>query len=618
MVILFSLCLYVINLTSLLAQSPEITNFQQYEIEYNSYESLSITIDTTSQFIYSTGNAGYKSFVSKHKTIDLSQVFFSRYISVSDVDGKIKTDSIIYDNENYIYVAGGVNGSFLNEVNNGAKDAFVLKSDTNENILLKTQFGTNSDDYIFSLAQDSITKDIYAVGTTNGNLFGLTNSGKRDAFIIKYDKNLIKKWEKLLGTIEDDYGTSITIDSQNKYIYVGGNTHGSFPNFSKSGHSDIFITKFDTVNGVLKWNVQMGTSGWDEINSILIDTNSNGEYIYVVGFFNASIDNIPYTGEHKGFLAKYSADGKIIWVTRIGIADSDIIRSITLNSDGKFIYVLGETTTDLVNQFLYKVFIAKYNNEGKQIWIKKDIQNIGRAKSITIDSNNENLYFCGYNPVSGSIVRNDAYILKMPAFICYPSCEKCTLDNSKDYCTSCKVNYFKKEDKNFPTECFLSSSPVQGYYFSMTTFKKCDISCLTCSSKDNCDSCADGYFTITGISFPTKCYLSSSPPQGYYFDSTTFKKCEIGCFTCLTKDSCTSCLSGYFKKEDKNFPTLCYSEKTYLEGYYFGGNSFKKCGNFCSLCSQTSCLSCIEGYLPIPGVDIQKECFQAGSPPIKR
>jgi len=143
------------------------------------------------------------------------------------------------------------------------------------------------------------------------------------------------------------------------------------------------------------------------------------------------------------------------------------------------------------------------------------------------------------------------------------------LDNSKDYCTSCAGNYFRKEDKEFPTECFLSDSLLQEYYFDSTTFKNCEISCLTCSSKDNCESCAEGYFTRFGISFQTKWFLSTSPPEKYYFDKTVFKKCDISCFTCESKNKCTSCISGYFKKEDINFPTLCYIKETKLERYYF-------------------------------------------------
>jgi len=104
-----------------------------------------------------------------------------------------------------------------------------------ENILNKKQFGTNSNDVITSLKQDSITKDIYSFGTTWGNLFGMIYLGLNDVFIIKYYKDFNQEWAQLLGTTNSEEGYSITIDSQYKYIYVGGYTLGSFHNSPNNG-----------------------------------------------------------------------------------------------------------------------------------------------------------------------------------------------------------------------------------------------------------------------------------------------------------------------------------------------------------------------------------------------
>ncbi len=476
MVFLLSLCLFLIRLTSFLATSPEITWIKQYGT-VNNDKSLSITIDLESQYIFS---AGYKnkteydsneySFISIQKT-DGSQTIIDILPANSS-----RANSIEYDNKNnHIYIAGSTRGDIVEGNYHVKNDAFILECDLSGKIINKSQFGTNSENVLTSLKQDSNTKDIYALGWTEGEL-NITNSGTKDIFIIKFNKNLIREWKKLLGTNNTEEGYSITIDSNNKNIYIAGYTYGSFGNFSNKGGKDGFFAKYDS-NGDLKWIEQIGTSQNDNIRSIVIDKNSNGKYIYIAGDVEGSINNKTHIGDHDAFLAKCNSEGKIIWSAQFGTTKYDKISSITLDSDGKYIYVAGTTNGNFLHNvsFQENSFIAKYNSEGEEIWIKQyGSNNNTSAESITIDSKNENIYVSGFT--SGTLNNNtnlggdDAYVMKMPSFICHSSCEKCSLDNSKDYCISCAENHFKKYEISFPTECF--DNAPDGYFFNNNEYKQ--------------------------------------------------------------------------------------------------------------------------------------------------
>ncbi len=114
--------------------------------------------------------------------------------------------------------------------------------------------------------------------------------------------------------------------------------------------------------------------------------------------------------------------------------------------------------------------------------------------------------------------------------------------------TGCATDYFKKTDENFPTKCYLKTSPPSGHFLNTNTFDKCEISCSECNggSKLDCIKCNIGYFPQNS-SFPINCI--DSCPEGYTFDSNKIcKKCEkfINGNNCIE-----SCPQGYTYDSNK-------------------------------------------------------------------
>ncbi len=620
MINLVSLFIFLINLTPYLTQTlPEIIWSKQIGSTGDD-KILSITFDSDAQNIYATGFAsGELEGTTNSGGKDL---FLSKY----DTDGNIKWTkqlgsnqdeealSIIFDS-NDIYVAGITKGT-MDVPNKGGIDAFITKYDADGNNKWTRQFGSSNDDSVKSLAINTNTKNIFMTGLTYDHFGGGTLLGNGDAFIMEYDKegNFISF--SSIGTDQLDLGKSITIDSTNNYIYVGGSTEGSFPNNSIKGGTDFFLAKYD-LSGNKEWIIQDGTSENDSIESIFLNPDRN--YIYITGTTKGKLDSDPFLGEGDCFIGKYDKNGTKIWIKQFGTTNDDQSKSITVSADGNFIYITGITFRLYLNGGItdrYESFIGKYDKEGNQIWIRY-IESIDKneitGESIIVDPNNNYVYISG--GIKGYLNGNtnkggyDGYIFKMPSFKCQISCETCSEENS-NICKKCAKNYFKKEDVDFPTQCYTGTTSIIGYYFDSTTFKRCNTGCGACTSS-GCTSCTSGYFKKEDVSFPTDCYLSTASIEGYYFGSTAFKKCNTGCSSCTTSGTeCLSCTTGYFKKEDVFFPTDCYLSSTSIEGYYFDTTAFKRCNAGCVACiSFDSCTSCKENYYKKEDVSFPTDCY---------
>ena len=112
-------------------------------------------------------------------------------------------------------------------------------------------------------------------------------------------------------------------------------------------------------------------------------------------------------------------------------------------------------------------------------------------------------------------------------------------------------------------------------------------SCKTCSpDRANCTQCLSGFYRDIVSS---KCY-SSIPSNSYLNDSTQLliATCNISipsCFSCLNRQTCTSCSMGYLFT--LGLRSSCVSDCP--EGYYKSTNSL---GNVCKTCQINNCSIC--------------------------
>ena len=240
--------------------------------------------------------------------------------------------------------------------------------------------------------------NVYIVGVFGNpditfGLTTLTNVGGFDIFITKYDStgNLI--WAKSAGGTFSESCLSVTNDDSGN-VYISGYftsptiTFGSTTliNADNSGNScDIFIAKYDAGGNVL-WAKSAGGSVNDFSYSISTDDIGN---IYMSGAFTSSniafdsivLANASNSGIANIFIAKYDANGNVLWAKSTGGTYPAYGASVTTDVSG-YLYISGEfssptitfgsiTLTNANNTGNYQdFFIAKYDSVGNVVWAK--------------------------------------------------------------------------------------------------------------------------------------------------------------------------------------------------------------------------------------------------------
>ena len=238
--------------------------------------------------------------------------------------------AISVDPNGNILVAGVTDGgTFPGQTSQSGVDGFVRKYSPDGNEIWTRQFGTPGfkEDELQAIAVD-FDGNSYVVGYTDGTFPGQTCEGY-DAFVRKYDPDGNEVWTRQFGVSITDWGYGVSVDKDG-FIYVAGNTEGTFPGQTPAGGYDVFVRKYDPDgNGV--WTRQFGTSGDDYVAGITCDTVGN---LYVNGLegWQGAAGTL--------FVRKFNLAGDEIWTKRFGNSTERFADGISLDQAGN-IYVAG-------------------------------------------------------------------------------------------------------------------------------------------------------------------------------------------------------------------------------------------------------------------------------------
>ena len=303
-----------------------------------------------------------------------------------------KASGIAIDSSKNIYVSGYTKGKFDNDTYSSLPDIFLSKFNESGTTQWIKNFGTPKDDYSNGIAIDS-TGNIYITGYTKGDFDNDSITTNPDIILLKFDSSGTKLWHKQISTSSDDRGNGIAIDNLNN-IYITGYSKGNLDNITNSGRADAFLMKFD-LNGTKQWTKLVGTSSDDIANSVIIDPSNN---IYITGYSNGDIDNNTNFGNSDIFISKFTLNGDKQWTKNMGSTLNDVGYDLAIDSSNN-IYITGFSTGNLdnnTNSGNSDVFILKFNPKG----IKQQTALLGTALddigySVQIDSNNQ-IYLTGY------------------------------------------------------------------------------------------------------------------------------------------------------------------------------------------------------------------------------
>jgi len=275
----------------------------------------------------------------------------------------------------------------------GGKDIFVAKYNTDGTLAWVNQAGgaafaeasgivvhSGGAAVITGLSSDTV---IFGLGEANE-----TTLGGSGGFLAKYNADGTLAWAKRTGSL----GISVATFSDDSIavagIFEGTATFGpgeSNETILTPGGS--FIARYNT-DGTLAWAKRIVSAGTDVAtlsdDSMVLAGHFSGSMTFGAGEANQTV--LTSAGELDIFVARYDADGTLVWAKRAGSADGDfngdLAKSIAVLSDDSMLLtgsfegaaVFGPSEaneTTVVSAGLGDIYIAKYNVDGTLAWVKR-------------------------------------------------------------------------------------------------------------------------------------------------------------------------------------------------------------------------------------------------------
>ena len=331
-----------------------------------------IVVGSTLGDLFASNLGGHDAFLVKYNSE--GNVLWTKQFGTSSSDHAM---AVSIDTSNNIVVAGYTTGA-LTTNNAGGIDVIVRKYSSVGTILWTKQFGTSANDDLFDVVVGN-DDSIVLVGRTKGVLDGI-NMGGEDAFLRKYSTNGNVIWTKQFGTTGNDFARAVEVDSVGNVI-VGAQTQGSLEfGVANAGGSDIVLRKYSST-GTILWTKQFGTSANDWPQGIAVNSVDD---IVIAGAISSS-------GSSDVFVRKYGQNGNSLWLRQFGTDNLDWASDVTINNLDEII-IVGETWGNLAKSNpLAKadVFLHQLNGAGNASWTYQfGTVESDNARALTTDTAN--------------------------------------------------------------------------------------------------------------------------------------------------------------------------------------------------------------------------------------
>lgn len=220
-----------------------------------------------------------------------------------------------------------------------------LPQDTGEHggtLRFAVSHGSTDTDSARALAIDS-HGDYLVCGYFKGDgIFeGEYSTEDSNAFVAKLSgKDGSVVWSKELGGTSADSCETLALAPDGSSI-IAGSLSGEFQvgdgTLTSAGADDIFIAKF-SADGRRLWVKRIGADNIDAAHAIIVDATGNA---YVTGVFRSKVtfgdEELPSAGDADIFLTKLSPTGDFVWTKTFGAIGQDFGRDIAIDSEGNLV-----------------------------------------------------------------------------------------------------------------------------------------------------------------------------------------------------------------------------------------------------------------------------------------
>ena len=202
------------------------------------------------------------------------------------------------------------------------------------------------------------------------------------------------------GGAKHDKTRCINLDAQGNILltgeFAGEASYGDLK-VASNGDMDYFVAKLDP-SGKPLWVHNGGGTKVDRGYGVAADAQGN---VYATGhsqgndaFFSGQ--TIPNAGDYDVFVAKYDSNGKLLWIKTAGGAGYDYGHGIAVRPDGNVV-----VTGAIVSDKVARVFCTCYSPDGAVLWTRTTEGNArGSGHGIAVDKEG-NAYIGGMSSGQG-------------------------------------------------------------------------------------------------------------------------------------------------------------------------------------------------------------------------
>ncbi len=218
--------------------------------------------------------------------------------------------------------------------NHGGKDFWILKADSNGNLLWQKSLGGSGNDECYSI-KTTADGGFVAVGYTGSNNGDVTgNHGGFDFWVVKLDAGGNLLWQKTFGGTANDAAFAALENSSGK-LMIGGYSNSTDGDVTGNhGSTDYWLIWVSQEDGSLISEKSYGGSN----SEILFDFMPTADHGFILGGGSNSTD-FDVKGNHGGedyWLLKTDSAGTIIWSRSYGGSSNERVNSLVQTDDGGF------------------------------------------------------------------------------------------------------------------------------------------------------------------------------------------------------------------------------------------------------------------------------------------
>lgn len=263
-------------------------------------------------------------------------------------------------NDTAVYVVGATYGALASEAATSGEEVFVRKYSPQGNVVWTRQFGTVGDDVGRAIAVSPV--GVFIAGTTSDTLPLQTSAGGTDAFVRLYRFNGEIEWTHQFGTPAQDEIAAIAATPSG--VYVAGSVDQALVGQSTAGGPDAFLRRYDNQGNIV-WTRQFGTDSIDRAMGVAVASSG----VYVGGYTGGALTSAPAIGFFDAFLRRYKPDGTATWTRQFGTPNGDQVDGLAATGTGAYVAasVMGELggQTDAGER---DAVVARYAADGALVW----------------------------------------------------------------------------------------------------------------------------------------------------------------------------------------------------------------------------------------------------------